>query len=81
MARLRTPGCTTAVRDSLSSRTMRLNLRQRQGHAQAVRHGAAGQAGARAARHHRHAQRVAGLEHSRHLRLGLGQRHHQRRSR
>ena len=55
-----------------------VELGQRERHAQLVRHGAARQAGARAARHHRHAQRVAGFEHALHLRIGLWQHHHQR---
>jgi hypothetical protein len=55
-----------------------VELRQRQRDAQFMRHRAAGQARAGAARDDRHAQGVAGLEHRRHLRLGLRQRHGQR---
>ena len=55
-----------------------VELGQRQRHAQRVRQRAAGQAGAGAARHHRHPQRMAGAQHRSHLRLGFGQRHQQR---
>jgi hypothetical protein len=55
-----------------------VELGQAQRHAQLVRQGAAGQAGAGAARHHRHSQRVAGLQHGGDLGFGLGQHHHQR---
>jgi hypothetical protein len=55
MARLRTPHCTVAVRASGSSLTMRLNLAS-DSVTPSVRHGAAAQAGAGAARHHRHLQ-------------------------
>ncbi len=55
-----------------------VELGQRQRHAQGVRHGAARQARARAARHHGHGQAVAGLQHGLHLVIGFGQRHHQR---
>ena len=54
-----------------------VELGQAQGHAAGVRHGPAGQAGASAARHHRHAQRVAAAQNRLHLRLGLGQGHEQ----
>ncbi|MCY1547272.1 hypothetical protein D9M68_833180 [compost metagenome] len=43
-----------------------------------MRHGATRETRARAARHHRHIQRVADLEHRGHLVFGLGQHHHQR---
>jgi hypothetical protein len=77
MARLRTPHCTVAVRAGVDLQDA-VELGQRQRHAQRVRQRAARQPGAGAARHHRHLQRVAGLQHGGHLRLGLGQRHHQR---
>ena len=55
-----------------------VELSQRQGNAQRMRHSATGQAGARPARHHRHAQRMAAAQHRLHLRFGLGQGDHQR---
>jgi hypothetical protein len=55
-----------------------VELGQAQGHPQCMRHGATRQAGAGAARHHRHLEPVAGLQHGAHLVLGLGQCHHQR---
>jgi len=55
-----------------------VELCQRQRHAQAVRHGAARQAGARTACHHRDPQFMAGAQHALHLGLGLRQCHGQR---
>ena len=55
-----------------------VELSQRQRDAQGMRHSAARQAGARPARHHRHAQRMAAAQHRLHLRLCLGQGHDQR---
>ena len=62
IARLRTPGCTRAVRDTGSTRDDPVESRERQHHAGGMRHRAAGQAGAGAARDHRHLQRVAHLQ-------------------
>ncbi len=78
MARLRTPHWTTAVRDRGSIFRMRLNRASDKRHAQRVGHGAAGQAGARAPRHHGNPQRMAGLQHFLDLDLGFGQCHRQR---
>ena len=54
-----------------------VELGQRQGDATGMRHRPPRQAGARPARHHRHAQRMAAAQHRLHLRLGLGQGNHQ----
>jgi hypothetical protein len=75
MARLRTPGWTTAVREYLSILRIWLNLAVEH-HAIGNGHGAARQAGAGAARHDLHLQRVAGLHDGDDLRLVLGQHHH-----
>ena len=50
-----------------------VELGQRQGHAQGVWHGTAGQAGACAARHHGHVHRKTDLQDGCHLCLGLRQ--------
>ena len=50
-----------------------VELGQAQRHAHRVRQGAARQARARAPRHHRHAQAVAGAQHVGHLRFAFGQ--------
>ena len=54
-----------------------VELGQRQRHATLVRHGTARQPSARPARHHRHAQAVAGFQHLLNLFVTLGQGHHQ----
>ena len=55
-----------------------LHFRQAKQDTMAVRQGAAGQARAGTARHHRHAEALAGLEYRHHLRLVLDQDHGQR---
>ena len=52
-----------------------VELGHREQHAAGMGQGTAGQASARAPRHHRHLVRMAELEDGHHLRLGLGQRH------
>jgi hypothetical protein len=78
MARLRTPHCTVAVRARRSTCTIWLNLARLSVTPIALRQCAAAQAGAGTARHHRHLQPVAGLQHTGHLGLGFGQGHGQR---
>ncbi len=79
MARLRTPHCTTAVRAARVDLEDLVELGQRQRHAQRDAACAPPDRPVPAPRATTGTlQRVAGAQHGRHLRLGLGQRHHQR---